>query len=248
MGQLRKGLDEEWQELVGQFSMRRTLKDIPKLQSLEEMHRDYFVDIPASVKKSIQKARKEYVIEHEDLENTEFVSGGGALYSKLRQMATVPPTVAKPKVDFVREFLEYHAGPLVVYCWYKSSARAVAEALIPSGLPVTTITGDVPTNKRAELVDKWKNQPAGILVATISSLKEGISLVHANNVIFLEHSELPADQEQCVARLKRRGQSELVQVHHVWARATPDIPIKKTLDNRGHGLRRALVSWLRENE
>jgi len=204
--------------------------------------------MPPSVKKTIQKARKEYVIEHPDLENTEFVSGGGSLYAKLRQMATVPPTVAKPKVDFVREFLDFHEGPLVVYCWYKSSAKAVAEALVSTRLPVTVITGDLAPDKRTELVDKWKDQPAGILVATISSLKEGISLVHANNVIFLEHSELPADQEQCVARLKRRGQTELVQVHHVWARATPDIPIKKTLDNRGLGLGRALVSWLQGNE
>lgn len=247
VGQLRKGLDEEWQELVGQFSLRRTLKDIPKLQSLEEVHRDYFVDMPPSVKTTIRKARKEYVIEHPDLEQTEFVSGGGALYSKLRMLATTPPTREKPKIDFVREFLSFHETPVVVYCWYKSSARGVAEAL--SGTrPVTLITGDVPTEKRSEMVDKWKSEQNGVLVATISSLKEGISLTTASNVVFLEHSELPADQEQCVARLKRRGQTSLVQVHHVWARATPDIPIKNTLDNRGQGLRRALISWLRGTE
>ena len=248
VGQLRKGLDEEWQELIGRFSLRRTLKDIPKLQSLEELHRDYFVDMPASVKTTIKKARKEYVIEHEDLENTEFVSGGGSLYAKLRQISTMPPTKEKPKVDFVREFLDYHQGPLVVYCWYKSSARGVAEELVRMGKPVTLITGDVATDKRTGLVDAWAKESDGILVATISSLKEGISLIHANNVVFLEHSELTADQEQCIARLKRRGQTELVQVHHVWARATPDMPIKKALDNRGEGLRRCLVSWLQENE
>lgn len=247
VGQLRRGLDADWQELVGQFSIRRTLKDIPKLQSLEELHRDYFVEMPASVRKTIRQARKEYIIEHPDLEEAEFVSGGGALYSKLRMLATTPPTREKPKIDFVREFLEYHDGPLVVYCWYKSSARGVAEVL-SSTRPVTLITGDIPTDKRSGLVDKWKSEKSGVLVATISSLKEGISLVHANNVVFLEHSELPADQEQCVARLKRRGQTELVQVHHVWAKATPDVPIKRVLDNRGQGLRRALISWLRENE
>jgi SWI/SNF-related matrix-associated actin-dependent regulator of chromatin subfamily A-like protein 1 len=245
VGQLRRGMDEEWQELVGRFSLRRTLKDVPSLRSLEELHRDYFVDMPPSVKTTIRKARKEYVIEHPDIEQAEFVSGGGALYSKLRMLTTTPPTREKPKIDFVREFLEFHDEPLVVYCWYKSSARGVAEAL-PSTRPVTLVTGDVPTAKRTELVDAWKKEPNGVLVATISSLKEGISLTTASNVVFLEHSELPADQEQCVARLKRRGQTSLVQVHHVWARATPDIPIKATLDNRGQGLRRALISWLRE--
>src|SRR5690606_40782191 len=84
-------------------------------------------------------------------------------------------------------------------------ARGVSEALTKSKRPVTLITGDVPTARRPELVDNWKAEKDGILVATISSLKEGISLIHAQDVIFLEHSELPADQGQCIARLKRRG-------------------------------------------
>ena len=86
------------------------------------------------------------------------------------------------------------------------------------------------------------------MVATISSLKEGISLIHAKDVIFLEHSELPADQDQCIARLKRRGQTDVVRVHHVWARNTPDMAIKRHLGERHLGLKQALTSWLREPE
>lgn len=246
VGQLRPGMEDEFQELLGQFSLRRTLQDVPSLATLESTSRDYLVDLPASVRKTIDTARKEYIIEHEDLEKAEFVSGGGALYSKLRQLATAPPTKEKPKVDFVREFLQDHFGPVVVYTWYKDSARAVADALLSKDRKVTLITGDVPTNRRSELVDKWKNQKDGVLVATISSLKEGISLVHASDVIFLEHSELPADQEQCVARLKRRGQTSLVHVHNVFAKGTPDMAIKRHLNERNLGLKRALTSWLKE--
>jgi SWI/SNF-related matrix-associated actin-dependent regulator 1 of chromatin subfamily A len=246
VGQLRKGLDEEWQELIGRFSLRRTLKDIPKLQSLEELHHDYFVDMPASVKATIKKARKEYIVEHPDLESTEFVNGGGALYSKLRQLVTNPPTKEKPKIDFCREFLDIHDEPVCIYTWYRASARAVSEGLAKTGRPVTLITGDVPTSSRSSLVDQWKETDNGILIATISSLREGISLTHASNVIFLESSELSADMEQVVARLKRRGQTELVQVHWVWARNSPDISIKRAVRDREIGIRRALVSWLRE--
>jgi SNF2 family DNA or RNA helicase len=248
VGQLRKGMEDEFQELVGSFALRRTLADIPSLAGLEHIEKDYYVRLPASVNKSINKAREEYVLEHEDLEKAEFVSGGGALYSRLRMLATLPPTSEKPKVDFVRDFLEDKVGPVVVYCWYKDSARGVSEALTKGKRPVTVITGDVPTARRGELVDAWKRQPNGILVATISSLKEGISLIHAQDVIFLEHSELPADQDQCIARLKRRGQTELVRVHHVWARNTPDMAIKRHLDERTTGLKQALSSWLREPE
>lgn len=248
VGQLRKGMEDEFQELVASFALRRTLADIPSLASLDHIEKDYYVRLPASVNKTINKAREEYVLEHEDLEKAEFVSGGGALYSRLRMLATLPPTSEKPKVDFVRDFLEDKIGPVVVYCWYKDSARGVSEALTKSKRPVTLITGDTPTARRAELVDVWKRQNDGILVATISSLKEGISLIHAQDVIFLEHSELPADQDQCIARLKRRGQTELVRVHHVWARNTPDMAIKRHLDERYTGLRQALTSWLRQPE
>lgn len=248
VGQLRKGMEDDFQELVASFALRRTLADIPSLAGLEHQDRDYFVSLPPSVVKTINKAREEYVLEHEDLEKAEFLSGGGALYARLRMLSTVPPTATKPKIDLVNELLEDTPGPVVVYCWYKDSARGVSEALTKGKRPVTLITGEVPTARRGELVDKWKRSDNGILVATISSLKEGISLIHSQDVIFLEHSELPADQDQCVARLKRRGQTELVRVHHVWARNTPDMSIKRHLSERNLGLKAALTSWLKGEE
>ena len=246
VGQLRHGMEEEFQSLLGEFSIRRTLADVPSLANLEHRSRDYVVDLPASVRKSFTQARKEYIIEHPDLEGSEFVNGGGALYSRLRQLSTNPPTAEKPKVDFVLDFLQDHFGPVVFYVGCKDSARAVAEGLTKSKRPVTVVTGDVAPNKRTELVDKWKSAKNGILVATISSLKEGISLINASDVIFLEHSPLPADQEQCIARLKRRGQTSLVNVHNVFAKGTPDVAIRRSLNERDLGLKRALISWLRE--
>lgn len=249
VGQLRPGLEQEFQELLGQFTLRRTVKDVPKLASLEEVHEHYFVDMPLSVRRAIAKARKEYVLEHDDLESTEFVSGGGALFTRLRQMATDPPTKSKPKIDLVVDFLEDHPGSVVLYTWYKDSAAAVAARLNEkTKRQVYVVTGDTPAHLRGEVVDQWKTHPDALLVATISSLKEGISLVNASTVVFLEHSMLPADQEQCVARLKRRGQTRVVNVYHVWANSTPDIAIKKAVVDREDGLSRALTSWLKSDD
>lgn len=244
VGQLKPGLEEEWAALLEPFTLRRTLKDIPKLSTLEEVHYHYDVTMPASVRKMIATAKKEYILEHEDLGASEFVRGGGALYSRLRQIATNPPTVAKPKVDLVSELLEDKPGPAVVYAWYKDSAKAIAARLARTGRPITLVTGDTPNNTRKELVDIWSSQSDGVLIATIASLKEGISLVAASTVVFVEHSELPADQTQCVARLKRRGQTATVSVHHVWAKGTPDVAIKAAVSGRDVGLKRALKSWL----
>lgn len=247
VGQLKPGLEEEFQELLRPFTLRRTLKDVPKLADLEETHKHYTVSMPASVRKMIATAKKEYILEHEDLGSTEFVRGGGALYSKLRQLATDPPTASKPKLDLVSELLEDNPGPVVVYVWYKDSAQAAAARLAKSKRPVTVITGDTPNAQRKELVDTWSEQSNGLLIATIASLKEGISLVAASTVVFVEHSELPADIEQCVARLKRRGQTDIVSVHHVWASGTPDTAIRRAVSDREMGLSRALKSWLTDD-
>ncbi len=248
VGQLRPGMEEEFQAILEEFAIRRTLKDIPSLATLEHITQDYMVDLPVSVKKTFADARREYIIEHPDLENSEFVNGGGALYSKLRQMATNPPTKEKPKIDFLKDFLEDHFGPVVVYVHYKDSARAVVESLKTTKRPITLITGEVTPTKRMTLVDEWKTQSNGILVATIQSLKESVSLIHARDVVFLEASELPSDTDQAVARLKRRGQTELVRVHWVWARQTPDVAIRRAVKERTEGLKRALISWLQETD
>src|SRR5690606_34656508 len=97
-------------------------------------------------------------------------------------------------------------------------ARAIHEAIGNKDHLAYLATGDMSTEKRLSSVEMWKEDPTGVLVATIPSLKEGISLTEASEVVFLEHSELPADIEQTIKRLCRRGQDKVVQVHHVRAK------------------------------
>jgi SNF2 family DNA or RNA helicase len=180
------------------------------------------------------------------LASPEFLTGSGALYVKQRQIATVPPTKQNPKLEWLKDFLTDKKGKVVVYVWFKDSARAICDSL---GDRAVLITGDVPTTRRADVVDTWRS-PSGpdVLVATISALKEGISLTESRDVVFLEHSELPADIEQCVKRLCRRGQNHLVRVHHVHANQSVDMVIRKSLDNRDIGIAEAMAKWIAEEE
>lgn len=245
VGNIRKAYAEEFRRELAEFSLRRTVRDIPQLSSLEFTEQDYTVVLPASVVGMIKKAKKDYVLEHPDMESPEFLNGSGALYVAQRKIATVPPTKENPKLNWLKDFLTDKKGKVVVYTWFKDSARAVCDALGPNA---KLISGDVPVGRRMVVVDEWR-KPDGpqVLVATIPSLKEGISLTEAHDVVFLEHSELPADQEQAIKRLCRRGQKHIVQVHHVWARQSVDIVIKKTLENRHIGLREALKKWVAED-
>lgn len=246
VGNIRKAYANEFREELAQFSLRRMVQDIPKLASLEFTETDYIVELPKSVVTMIQKAKKEYVLEHEDLARPEFLNGSGALYVAQRKLATSPPTKANPKMEWLKDFLTDKKGKVVVYVWFKDSARNVVDSL---GEPAVLVSGDVPAPRRDALVADWR-KPDGprVLVATIPSLKEGISLTEATDVVFVEHSELPADQEQCIKRLCRRGQKHLVQVHHLWADKSVDMVIKKVLENRNLGISEALAKWVVEQE
>lgn len=242
---IRKSYAEEFRKELADFSLRRTTAEIPELADLEYSDTEYFVTLPKSVVATIKKVKKSYVLEHEDLAHTEFLSGAGAAYVAQRRIATVPPTKENPKLEWLKDFLQDKKGKVVVYVWYKDSARAVADAL---GDRSILVTGDVPATRRDLCVAEWRN-PDGpqTLVATISSLKEGISLTEARDVVFLEHSELPSDQEQCIKRLCRRGQKHLVQAHHVWAKASVDMPIRLVNSKRNIGMADALQKWIEDD-
>lgn len=244
VGNIRKSRLEEFRAELAKFSMRRTVKDVPQLADLEFEEHNYWVDLPVSVVKMIQKAKKSYVLEHPDLERSEFLKGSGALYVAQRQIATVPPTKQNPKMDWLLDFLSDRRDKVVVYTWYKQSATTIVDAL---GSKAVLVTGDVPVQRRNSVIDRWKDLDGPqTLVATIPSLKEGISLTEASDVVFLEHSELPADIEQCIKRLCRRGQEKVVQVHHVWAKKSVEEAIEETLTNRAMGFSQAMAKWIKD--
>ncbi len=247
VGNIRKAYANEFRQELAAFSLRRTVSEIPQLASLEFVENEYRVDMPPSVVQTIKKAKKEYVLDHPDMASPEFLSGSGALYVAQRKLATQPPTKVKPKIDWLKDFLTDKKGKTVVYVWFKDSARAVCDSL---GDRAVLISGDVPPQRRETIIDKWRSSKPGspdVLVATIPSLKEGITLTESRDVVFLEHSELPADIEQCIKRLCRRGQRSLVQVHHVRANKTVDEAIYKVLTGRSSGIQDALAKWIAED-
>lgn len=247
VGNIKRSYQDEFRKELAEFSLRRTTKDIPQLADLEYVEVDYFVPTDPSVIKMMKTAKKEYILEHASLDRSEYLSGSGAMYVALRKLATDPPTVQKPKVDWLKDFLTDKKGKVVVYTWFKDSARMVTDAL--GSQAVGPVSGDLAAGKRMELVDEWRRSKGPqVLVATISALKEGISLTEAADVVFVEHTELPGDMEQCIKRLCRRGQKQVVQVHHLWGEKTIDIATMRVLDGRSKGITEALTKWIELDE
>jgi len=241
IGGVRKTYRDQLTAELAEFSLRRTTDEIPELADLDSLPTDYFVTMPKSVQDMIKRAKEEFILEHPDMA-TQYLNGPGALYQLQRKIASVPPTKANPKLEWLKDFLVDHENP-VVFCWYKDTARVMAEAT--GGF---LITGDTPPSKRGAILDKWRKAGNKPLVATIASLQEGVTLTETNHVVFLEACELPAVMEQAYKRVLRRGQKKLVQIHYVWSRGTVDMAIKRTVEGREKDISEALRKWVEETE
>jgi len=235
---------EKFGRFMSKISLMRKAKDIPQLAQLEHIDHDHWVTLPASVYKMFAKARKEYILEHPDMETVDLDSIG-AVFQKLHMLTTVPPTQANPKIDTLMEWMEDHRGRLVIFCWYRSSVQEIIARLEKRGYKhVFPFTGDQSDKLKATALAGYNEHDDGIIVATISALKEGANLQKGNNVVFLEESVLPGDNEQCIARVKRRGQTETVHVTRILAKRSPDEVDHKHAGERAEDIAAARQHWL----
>lgn len=254
--------DTPWERVVGhvrnpeifartmrRFSMRRLLKDIPQLSSLEsidEPEGGITVPLPKSVYALMREAKKNWRIELEG-EVREFETGG-ALVQMLRQLTTTPPTQENPKVDALLDLLSETNERVVIFCWYRQSVETV-RSRIAKRWPkrkVVTFTGDTSARNKDLALQEYDKTDDCVLIATISALKEGANLQAGRRVIFLEHSDLPSENEQCVSRLKRRGQTQTVLVTHLTAANSPDTVVMRNAAARKQGIERAMLDDMLE--
>lgn len=119
---------------------------------------------------------------------------------------------AKFTVDYVNNLLTSGGvDQLVIYSDHISPAHAIASNIAGSLL----ITGQTPVDKRAEYVEQFQEGTIKVLVATIGSLKEGVTLTATQHLIFNDLSWIPADNSQVERRIYRIGQKKRCFIHTV---------------------------------
>lgn len=123
--------------------------------------------------------------------------------------AKIPSTVA-----LAREAVET-SGKVVVYTWYKDSAKEIAKALTSGPTPIEVFgptTGDTPgaVRERRAAAFRESTKPCAF-VATLSSASESINdLVAANVGITHDLHWVPHPLLQAIGRLRREGQHRSV--------------------------------------
>lgn len=118
---------------------------------------------------------------------------------------------AKYTVKYVKDILEQGGGPVLLLSDFLSPVDLLKEGL--KGYRVEVITGGTDMDKRQMIKDQFQAGKVDVLVATIRSVRFGLTLTAANQVVFNDFSYSPADIRQVEDRIHRIGQKRTCFSH-----------------------------------
>jgi len=246
VGPVKPGLEPAFRAMLDRYALRRLLSDIPRLAHLESLPPEIIkVALPPSVYATLRKLKKEWILEHPDLESGKAFDSAGALQNELRQMASNPPTQVNPKLDATIDLLEDNATePVIVWCWYRKTANRWKEAIAKTRRDSWLFTGDSSSKDKAKAISEFSGSRTGVLVATVAAMKEGVNLQNCALNVFVEQSDLPSDNDQAIKRTVRRGQDRPVRVVHIQATRSEDERVHAANVRRDLNIRRSLLEEL----
>jgi SNF2 family DNA or RNA helicase len=263
IGGLKAGIS--WEDFaeendLDRLMMRRlrdeVLKDLPALteqtvvvpmttaqrKAYDELKKDYFTFVAESAGVGDGEAGTEVAA---------FSDGG--LHIKLAKVTTGLPTlVDEPemlvararvscKIDALRELLEEREGsPVVVFCHFRSTAQCIELLGQNLGRRTGLIMGGVPQAQRNEMVRSFQCGDIDLLVGTLGTLAEGVTLTRSSTCIFVERSWVPNKNEQAMRRLHRIGQTAPVSVIYIVTQDSLDQRILALLTAKTHQQMQAL--------
>lgn len=160
--------------------------------------------------------------------------------NKLRQIATGYPGVGSAKLDWaVAEMEELSDYQFVVFTWYKTPGRLLAERL---GDDATVVDGDVPKAERRLRLRAMEAGTKRVLIGSIATIGESLNLQFLHEAIRLDRHWNPQVNKQTIDRLDRHGQEERVTLRDLWTPDTVDtLRVRPNLLSK-ESLRKALFS------
>ncbi len=143
-----------------------------------------------------------------------------------REMRESLSRAADAKMTPVFELVKEHAiggHKVVVFCYRRSVADQLADAMREAGVAAETIHGGVPALRRGLAIERLRGASGGgVLACTIDSTSTGIDLSFADVAVFAEITYEPHELLQCEARLHRFGQTSPVLIQYCIAMGTTE--------------------------
>ena len=204
-------------ELGGVFLQRRrdeVLTDLPPLTEVT-------VEVPMGAKQraAYRSLKKTMVADLGDGDRAVAWSQSAA-HVMLDQLTTgldlltdrrpVKPRADNAKLARLAEDLEGRSRPTLVMAHYQSTVEACVQVAAGLGLKAEAVYGPVPAAARTRRVRQFQAGELDVLVGSLETLAEGLTLVAADLVVFVERSWKPSRNEQALRRIHRIGQTRPV--------------------------------------
>lgn len=111
------------------------------------------------------------------------------------------------KISALREIMVGRNHPTLVFAMFRNAAEKAAEALRQDGHSVGVISGAYSVADRKLTAKAFRRGELDVLVGTLGTMSEGLTLTGADTCVFLERDPRPSKNEQAVRRIHRYGQT-----------------------------------------
>lgn len=101
-------------------------------------------------------------------------------------------------------------APVLVMAHYRATVQACFEVAKSLGLRAALVHGNVAAADRTRAIRAFQRGKLDVLVGSLETLSEGVTLIEADTVIFVEKSWKPSRNEQALYRVHRLGQTKEV--------------------------------------
>lgn len=185
------------------FMIRRLKKDVMK-DLPQKRYELTYIEPNGAIKRALRKERM-LDISLSDLDNPN-VEVIGHISAARHEMG-----VAKvPRVlEHCRYLLDGGVEKMILFAWHREVMKQLQEGLAKHG--VVRLDGSTGMLERQRVVDEFQENPdCRIFLGQVKAAGVGITLTAASHVVFAEASWTPADNEQCVDRAHRIGQTSSV--------------------------------------
>ena len=168
----------------------------------------------------LERELKKCMTEGEAIVNAQRAMAAEALVKSgyLRRLLGVAKVPAA--VDWIARAVRM-GEPVVVFCEHQEVVEKLQRSLHVQRIGFVTIDGGTPREQRQDAIDSFQAGRVPVFIGT-KAAKEGITLVRAKHLLFLERYWTSADEEQAEDRIRRIGQTRPTTIWFLHAVDTVD--------------------------
>ena len=209
------------------LTLRRTKKDV--LKDLPDVRRHvHYVELDEAQTKNYNGLVRKY-------RKTKGKEKIGIL-TELMMAATFAPNGSSTKIDKAFEICKQQIqkeNKTIIFSKFNDVLETIAQKLTKSGVKNQLVYGKLLKDERNSRILKFQTEAdCKVLVINLAVGSEGLTLIEANNVIFVNEAWNPSMNRQAEDRVNRLGQQKEVNVHIIRSLSTIDINLEKILKNK----------------